>query len=168
MDDKVRKAQFTEDEHTLRNSYSQVPPVPKMDVADFSLVTISRIRREWCCEPNQDMSMITLDRDPSYREAFLQFIDKETHHAVERTGFQYNQDSGRFINPEGQIASKERYEQARYNTIQMLARRASEFFRKFTINARNQNYQNGRNLRGSLAPHKWATFPITTIEESAD
>ncbi len=135
------------DKYVMSRCYDHLPDRLSLLSADNLISNMEwRIYTEWCCNPKES---VWEDHYYYKGEGFFKWIFDETHFAIERAGFAWDNDQGRF-NAVGDFTQM--YEEMRQKVLQASVKRAVEFFKDCS------NYQwpikgDTRNLRTSLEPY---------------
>ena len=100
-----------------------------------------RVYIEWCCNFREAY------HGSYYGGAFNKWVRDETHLALGKAGFEWDQKQNRF-NTEGDF--NQVYQQARKRVLEAVVKRAVELFRDWQGQIGPQTRDDTRNLRGSL------------------
>ena len=100
-----------------------------------------RVYIEWCCDCRD------VDHWSYNGEAFNKWVRDETHLALERADFKWDQKQNRF-NSDGDF--NQVYQQARKRVLEAVVGRAVELFRDWQGQTSPQTRNDTRNLRDSL------------------
>ncbi|MFA5856878.1 MAG: hypothetical protein WC867_05945 [Candidatus Pacearchaeota archaeon] len=103
-----------------------------------------RVYTEWCCNINESGSNLPKDY---FGEGFNDWVNKETHFALERAGYEWVEKEGRFKTTDESVY--EIYHATRDKVLKAVVRRAVEFF-KDCKDYQWVQYEEPKNIRVSL------------------